>query len=73
MKLKKGFASDNWSGVCPEIMQALQDVNPGHNEAYGELNDLKLLLKNSSNILGRILPYFLFTMVRQPMCCPSAN
>jgi len=39
MKLKKGFASDNWSGVCPEIMQALQDVNPGHNEAYGELND----------------------------------
>ena len=39
MKLKKGFASDNWSGVCPEIMQTLQDVNPGHNEAYGELND----------------------------------
>ena len=39
MKLKKGFASDNWSGVCPEIMQALQDVNPAHNEAYGELED----------------------------------
>lgn len=39
MKLKKGFASDNWSGVCPEIMQALNDVNPAHNEAYGELND----------------------------------
>ncbi len=39
MRLKKSFASDNWSGVCPEIMQALQDVNPAHNEAYGELND----------------------------------
>jgi len=39
MTLKKGFASDNWSGVCPEIMQALQDVNPAHNEAYGELDD----------------------------------
>jgi threonine aldolase len=39
MKLKKGFASDNWSGVCPEIMQALTDVNPAHNEAYGELDD----------------------------------
>jgi len=39
MKIKKGFASDNWSGVCPEIMQALQDVNTGHNEAYGELDD----------------------------------
>jgi len=39
MMLKKGFASDNWSGVCPEIMQALQYVNPAHNEAYGELDD----------------------------------
>jgi threonine aldolase len=39
MSIRKGFASDNWSGVCPEIMQALQDVNPGHNEAYGELDD----------------------------------
>lgn len=39
MKPKKGFASDNWSGVCPEIMQVLQDVNPAHNEAYGELDD----------------------------------
>ena len=37
--MKKSFASDNWSGVCPEIMQALQEVNPAHNEAYGELND----------------------------------
>jgi len=39
MMLKKGFASDNWSGVCPEIMQVLQDINPAHNEAYGELDD----------------------------------
>ena len=39
MKLKKGFASDNWSGVCPEIMEKLATVNPGHNEAYGELKD----------------------------------
>lgn len=39
MNMKKGFASDNWSGVCPEIMQTLQEVNPAHNEAYGELAD----------------------------------
>jgi threonine aldolase len=38
-KLKKGFASDNWSGVCPEVMEKLAQVNPGHNEAYGELKD----------------------------------
>lgn len=34
--IKKGFASDNWSGVCPEIMVALTDVNEGHIFAYGE-------------------------------------
>ena len=36
----KSFASDNWSGVCPEIMQTLQKVNnEGHIPAYGELDD----------------------------------
>lgn len=39
MNTKKSFASDNWSGVCPEIMQTLTEVNSGHNQAYGELND----------------------------------
>jgi len=33
---KKGFASDNWSGVSPEVMQALQEINRGHHPAYGE-------------------------------------
>ena len=33
----KSFASDNWSGVCPEIMQALSEVNASHCPAYGEL------------------------------------
>lgn len=37
--IKKSFASDNWSGVCPEVMHALEEINPAHNEAYGELND----------------------------------
>lgn len=36
---KKGFASDNWSGVCPEIMTTLNDVNEGHLFAYGEGNE----------------------------------
>jgi len=38
-KLNKSFASDNWSGVCPEIMESLQAANTGHVEAYGEKND----------------------------------
>lgn len=33
---KKGFASDNCSGVSPEIMQALATVNKGHYPSYGE-------------------------------------
>ncbi len=40
MKLKlahtKGFASDNWSGVSPEVMEALQLANQLHHPAYGE-------------------------------------
>ena len=35
----RSFASDNWSGVCPEIMEALAKVNHDHNPAYGELDD----------------------------------
>ncbi|PKP31843.1 MAG: threonine aldolase [Bacteroidetes bacterium HGW-Bacteroidetes-16] len=39
MKVNKGFASDNWSGVCPEVMEAIQEVNKGHVFSYGEGNE----------------------------------
>ena len=29
------FASDNWSGICPEAWDALADANRGHAPAYG--------------------------------------
>ncbi|MFA8450215.1 MAG: low specificity L-threonine aldolase [Bacteroidales bacterium] len=32
----KAFASDNWAGVAPEIMKALNDANFEHCPAYGE-------------------------------------
>jgi len=35
----KSFASDNWSGVCPEVMEALAAVNHGHLASYGELDE----------------------------------
>lgn len=38
MSYKKGFASDNNSGVHPLIMESLQAVNQGHQKAYG--NDI---------------------------------
>ncbi len=30
------FASDNYSGICPEAFRALENANPGHARAYGE-------------------------------------
>ncbi len=33
---KKGFASDNNSGVHPEVLKAMADVNCGHTVAYGD-------------------------------------
>ena len=33
--MKRTFASDNYAGVHPEVMQALQDANQGHAGSYG--------------------------------------
>ncbi len=30
------FASDNYSGICPEALQALADANSGHEVSYGD-------------------------------------
>ena len=35
MEVKKTFASDNYAGVHPEIMDALQRANQGHAGSYG--------------------------------------
>ncbi|MCU4671048.1 low specificity L-threonine aldolase [Microbacterium fluvii] len=32
----RGFASDNYSGVHPEVLAAIADANEGHQIAYGE-------------------------------------
>jgi threonine aldolase len=36
IKNKRGFASDNNSGVHPEIMKAINEANQGHTIAYGD-------------------------------------
>jgi threonine aldolase len=33
---RRQFASDNYAGVCPEAMAALQDANCGHVVSYGD-------------------------------------
>jgi threonine aldolase len=30
------FASDNYAGICPEVMNAIAETNQGHAQAYGE-------------------------------------
>lgn len=32
----RGFASDNYSGVLPEVLEAIATANGGHQKAYGE-------------------------------------
>jgi threonine aldolase len=32
---QRGFASDNYAGVHPEVLQALADANGGHQSSYG--------------------------------------
>ena len=36
MKNKRGFASDNYAGVHPEVLARMAAVNPGHEVAYGD-------------------------------------
>lgn len=34
--MKRGFGSDNHSGICPEVLQALSSANVDHALAYGD-------------------------------------
>jgi len=33
---KRGFASDNYAGIHPDVLLAISEVNVGHQSAYGE-------------------------------------
>lgn len=33
---RRHFASDNYSGICPEVWHALEEANCGHTPGYGE-------------------------------------
>ena len=58
---KKGFASDNSSGVHPEIMKALNDANNGHTIAYGDDPYTQDAIKKFREQFGEdISVYFVF-------------
>lgn len=59
---KRGFASDNNSGVHPQVMQAIQNVNEGHTIAYGDDIYTQKAIDKIKSIFGKDVDvYFVFT------------
>ncbi len=62
MTSKHGFASDNNSGVHPDIFKAMQDVNIGHTIAYGDDVYTSEAIERIKNLFGKhVEVYFVFT------------
>ena len=58
----KSFASDNWSGVHPVIMDALINANIGHHQAYGDDDYTKYAQELFRSVFGPdSSTYFVFT------------
>ncbi len=49
----RGFASDNYSGVHPEILEALTRVNSGHQVAYGDDSITAELNERMATLFGQ--------------------
>lgn len=57
----RGFASDNYSGVHPEILQAIDRANGGHQSAYGDdyyTAELDQLAQRTFGSQAAIFPVF---------------
>ena len=57
----RGFASDNYAGVHPEILEALARVNSGHQVAYGEDDitaELGSVIKEHFGSKAEVFPVF---------------
>ena len=61
MKITKHFASDNFSGVHPEIMKAVSSANVGHVMAYGADQYTEAAVKKFHEHFGdKLEVYFVF-------------
>jgi len=49
----RGFASDNYAGVHPQILAALTRVNSGHQVAYGDDSITAELDERMATLFGR--------------------
>ncbi|MBN2611965.1 MAG: low specificity L-threonine aldolase [Bacteroidales bacterium] len=61
MKNRRGFASDNNSGIHPEIMLALNNANKGHAIAYGNDDDTGRAVNAIRKHFGDCEVFFVFT------------
>ena len=58
---KRGFASDNNSGVHPHMLKALSEVNQGHVIAYGDDPYTERAISELKEIFGQeVEPFFVF-------------
>ncbi len=53
MDMSKSFASDNWAGACPEVMEALQSANNEYAAAYGSDQYTKKAEKKFRELFGK--------------------
>jgi threonine aldolase len=61
IKISRGFASDNYAGVHPDILAAIGAVNVGHQTAYGEdvvTAELEGLFKREFGEQAQVFPVF---------------
>lgn len=71
-KVKRGFASDNNSGVHPEIFEAMNSVNIGHTIGYGNDIYTELAIKTFREHLGEQAEvFFVFNGTAANVLCLS--
>jgi threonine aldolase len=73
----RGFASDNYAGIHPDILDAMSAVNPGHQVAYGDdvyTQQLTSVIKKQFGEQAESFPVFNGTganvITLQAMCKP---
>ena len=54
----RGFGSDNFSGVLPEIFQALEEASYGHQHSYGEDEYSAKAIQDFKSIFGEDIEVF---------------
>jgi threonine aldolase len=56
----RGFASDNYAGIHPEVLAAISEVNHGHVKAYGDDPVTAETVDLMRSLLGDVEVYFVF-------------